>query len=191
MPLLFCLLLLAASGSSMAQVYRWVDAKGTVHYSNEKPAADVKATVVNIDAKTGPASPDTLDCYTVRCQGERLEQRLARREELEARDAAQRAAAAPKPARGLEFRKYISIQRGMSEGELLGIAGDPDLLVDNGGAWFPAAAPVQSGRHVRSGAIVGGAMRTYTYLPTSADPFTTTITLIGGRVSELERNRKF
>src|SRR3954467_11816314 len=132
-----------------AEVYRWVDAKGTVHYSNEKPPAGVKATVVNIDAKTGPPSADSQDCYTVRCQGERLEQRLARREELEAKDAAQRAAAAPKPARGLEFRKYISIQRGMSEGELLGIAGEPDLLVDNGGAWYPAARAVQSGRSVR------------------------------------------
>jgi hypothetical protein len=191
MRLLFFALLLTASWLASAQVYRWVDAKGTVHYSNEKPADDVKPTTVNIDMTPGPASPETQECYTVRCQGERLEQRLARREELEARDAAQRAAAAPKPARGLEFRKYISIQRGMSEGELLGIAGAPDLLVDNGGAWFPAAAPVQSGRHVRSGAIVGGAMRTYTYLPTSADPFTTTITLLGGRVSELERIRKF
>ena len=191
MKLLLALVLGCAAFAASAQVYRWVDAKGTVHYSNEKPPADVKATVVNIEAKTGPASPDSLDCYTVRCQGERLEQRLARREELEARDAAQRSAAAPKPVRGLEFRKYISIQRGMSEGELLGIAGDPDLLVDNGGAWFPAGTAVQSGRNMRSGAIVGGAMRTYTYLPTSGDPFTTTITLIGGRVSELERIRKF
>jgi hypothetical protein len=31
----------------------------------------------------------------------------------------------------------------------------------------------------------------YTYLPTPADPFTTTITLVGGRVSELDRVRKF
>jgi hypothetical protein len=183
--------LLAAPLALQAQVYRWVDEKGTVHYSNEKPPSGTKVTVVNIDTTPGPASPDTQDCYTVRCQGERLEQRLARREELEARDYAQRAAAAPKPARGLEFRKYISIQRGMSEGELLGVAGAPDLLVDNGGAWFPAAAPVVTGRSTRGGAIVGGAMRTYTYLPTSADPFTTTITLIGGRVSEMERIRKF
>jgi len=151
-----------------AQVYRWVDAKGTVHYSNEKPPAEVKATVVNIDAKTGPASPDTQDCYTVRCQGERLEERLARREQLEARDAAQRAAAAPKPPHGLEFRKYISIQRGMTEGEMLGIAGTPDLAMRDG--W---------------------SVRTYTYYPTVADPFTTTISVVNGRVSALERVRKF
>jgi hypothetical protein len=189
--LALCLLLAFASGTSLAQVYRWVDAKGTVHYSNEKPPADVTFKELKIDAKAGPASPDTLDCYTLRCQGERLEQRLARREEMEAQYAAQRAAAAPPPVRGLQFRHYISIQRGMSEGELLGIAGAPDLLVDNGGAWFPSPTAVQSGRNVRSGAIIGGAMRTYTYLPTSGDPYTTTITLIGGRVSELERIRKF
>ena len=71
---------LMLAGAAQAEVYRWVDAKGTVHYSNEKPPADVRATVVNIDAKTGPASADSLDCYTVRCQGERLEERLARLE---------------------------------------------------------------------------------------------------------------
>ena len=163
----FTLLLLSAS-LAQAQVYRWVDAKGTVHYSNEKPPAGASAKVLNIDAKAGPASPDTLDCYTVRCQGERLEQRLARREELLAQDVAVRAAAAPKPWNGLEFRKYISINRGMTEGEMLGIAGAPDLAVRDG--W---------------------SVRTYTYMPTVADPFTTTISIVNGRVSGLERNRKF
>jgi len=162
------LLCMFSIGFADAQVYRWVDAKGTVHYSSDKPPAGVNASVLNIDAKAGPASPDTLDCYTVRCQGERLEQRLARREELLAQDVAQRAAAAPKPWNGLEFRKYISIQRGMTEGEMLGIAGAPDLAVRDG--W---------------------SVRTYTYMPTVGDPFTTTISIVNGRVSGLERNRKF
>jgi len=161
-------LLVVFSTLADAQVYRWVDAKGTVTYSSEKPPAGVNASVLSIDAKAGPASPDTLDCYTVRCQGERLEQRLARREELLALDVAQRAAAAPKPWNGLEFRKYISIQRGMTEGEMLVIAGAPDLAVRD--AW---------------------AIRTYTYFPTVADPFTTTISIVNGRVSGLERDRKF
>ena len=161
------LLLLVTGFPADAQVYRWVDGKGTVHYSDTAPPAGVKATVVDIDAKAGPPAPDAQDCYTVRCQGERMEQRLARREELEARFAAERAAAAPKPPRGLEFRKYISIRRGMTEGELLGIAGVPDLRT-----------------HDRY-------LNTYTYMPTSADPFTTTITLVRGRVSEIERERKF
>jgi hypothetical protein len=186
--LLLTLLLLASA--AQAEVYRWVDAKGTVHYSNEAPPAGTKATTVDIDAKSGTPAADTAECYTVRCQGERLEQRLARREALEAQDAATRAAAAPRRYRGLDFRKYVSIQRGMTEGELLGIAGEPDMLVDNGLA-ISAPTTVQTGRQVRGGARAALSMRSYTYLPTSADPFTTTITLVGGRVSEVERIRQF
>jgi len=168
MRALLLLSLLVAASTVSAQVYRWVDEKGTVHYSNATPPPGVKATLIDPDAKAGPPSAESWECYTVRCQGERLEQRLARREELEARLAAERAAAAPKPPRGLEFRRYISIQRGMSEGELVTIGGSPDLLF-----W-----------DTRS-------MKTYTYLPTVADPFTTTIVLIRGRVSDIERVRKF
>lgn len=159
-------LLLAAPAS--AQVYRWVDEKGTVNYANKTPPRGVKAQKVDIDAQPGPPSADSTECHTVRCQGERLEVRLARREQIEARLAAERAAAAPKPPRGLDFRKYVSIRRGITEGELIGVAGEPDLLVWD--AHF---------------------LKTYTYFPTPADPFTTTITLIRGRVSEIERERKF
>ena len=165
---LLLLSLLAVASTASAQVYRWVDEKGTVHYSNTTPPKGAKATVIDSDAKAGPASPESAECYTVRCQGERLEQRLARREELEARLAAERFAAMPKPPRGLDFRKYVSLQRGMVEGELVTIAGSPDLLF-----W-----------DARS-------VKTYTYLPTPGDPFTTTITLIRGRISEIDRVRKF
>jgi hypothetical protein len=50
---------------------------------------------------------------------------------------------------------------------------------------------VQTGRNVRGAARTALSLRSYSYLPTSADPFTTTITLVGGRVSEVERVRKF
>ena len=183
-------LLVAASCAAHAEVYRWVDEKGTVHYSNAAPPAGTQAVTVDIDAKPGAPAPESAECYTVRCQGERLEQRLARREETEARLAAERAKLMPKPPRGLEFRRYISIQRGMSAGEVLGIAGDPDLLVDEGLA-VSAPTTVQSGRVTRSAARTALAMKTFTYLPTPADPFTTIITLVGGRVSEIERIRKF
>jgi hypothetical protein len=186
----FPAMLLLLASAAHADVYRWVDAKGTVHYSDEAPGDGTKATVVDIDAKPGAPAPDTAECYTVRCQGERLEQRLARREALEAQDAAARAAAAPKRSRGLEFRKYISIQRGMTEGELLGIAGEPDLIAHQGAA-IAAPTTVQTARNVRGGARTLLSMSSYTYLPTVADPFTTTITLVGGRVSEVERIRKF
>jgi hypothetical protein len=165
---LLCLALLAFSAGASAQVYRWVDGKGTVHYSNASPPPGVKATVVERDTKPGTPSPESLECYTVRCQGERMEQRLARRDELETRLAAERAAAAPPRPRGMDFRSYISIQRGMSEGEMLTYAGAPDLVFSD-----------------------VFADKRYTYLPTSGDPFTTTVTVIGGRVSQIERVRKF
>jgi len=164
---LLAFLLVMISAPAVAQVYRWIDATGTVHYSDEAPPRGVKATTLDIDTKPAPASPDTQDCHTVRCQGERMEERLARREEADARAAAERAALTPPRPHGLDFRKYVSIQRGMSEGELVAIAGAPDLLFRD-----------------RS-------FRTYTWLPVPGDPFTTTVTLVSGRVSEIERVRKF
>jgi hypothetical protein len=179
MTRLLAVLLALAAGAAQAQVYRWVDAKGTVHYSNAAPPPGVKAQTLAIDAKPGAPAPESAECYTVRCQGERMEERLRRREEADARAAAERKALAPKPAKGLDFRRYIRIEHGMSEGELLGVAGEPDFIAEQG------ETPV--GRRGRGGLI----LRTWTYLPTSADPFTTTITLAGGRVSQIERVRRF
>jgi uncharacterized protein DUF4124 len=170
MKLLFPLLLTPVLLSPLvasAQVYRWTDKAGTVHYSNETPPKGVKATELAIEAKPGAPSPDTQDCYTVRCQGERMEARIAARDAAEARAAAERAATAPGRPRGLDFRQYISLQRGMSESELVALAGAPDLMFRD-----------------RS-------FRTYTWLPTPGDPFTTTVTLVSGRISEIERVRRF
>jgi hypothetical protein len=83
-------------------------------------------------------------------------------------------------ARGLDFRTYLSLQRGMTEGEVLAISGPPDMQADQG-VVFSAQG------HARSALAV----RTYTYLPTAADPQTTTITLVGGRVTDIRRERKF
>ena len=84
-------------------------------------------------------------------------------------------------ARGLDFRSYLSLQRGMTEGQVLSIAGEPDMLANQGvvivgqssWGWERAVLPVI----------------TYTYLPTAADPFTTTIRLVGGRVTEIQRDK--
>jgi len=160
------LLLAVTAGIAHAQVYRWVDEKGTVHYSNGTPPPGARATKLDIDAKPGAPSPDSKDCYTIRCQGERLEERLAREREAEARRAAQRPSAPPAP-RGMSFTTWISLQRGMTEAEMLGYAGPPDLQFRD--------------RHIV----------TYSYLPTHVDPFTTVVTLISGRISEIERIRKF
>jgi len=184
------LALLFVPAVAFGQIYRWVDAQGRVNFSNTPPPQGVKATVVDANAKEGSPSPDSAECYTLRCQGERMEERERRRQAEDARISSERAAVAPLQHRGLEFRKYISVQRGMSEGELLGIAGEPDLKTDQGIAISaPVTVPLE--RNVRGPARSGLRLVTWTYLPTSADPFTTTITLVGGRVSELERVRKF
>jgi hypothetical protein len=184
------LLLAGLAVPASAQIYRWVDQNGRVQYSNMKPPKNVAATVFDEEAKPGPPSPDTTECYTIRCQGERMEERQRKRDAEEAKLAVERAAVAARQPRGLDFRKYVSIQRGMTEGELLGIAGEPDLKADQGVA-IAAPATVQINRNFSTAARAGLAMKTYTYLPTSGDPFTTTITLVGGRVSEIERVRKF
>lgn len=87
-------------------------------------------------------------------------------------------------ARGLDFRTFLSLQRGMTEGEVFAIAGPPDLQADQG-VVFSSPSPARG--HGRAALAV----RTYTYLPTTADPHTTTITFVGGRVSEIRRDRKF
>jgi hypothetical protein len=153
-------------GAAQAQVYRWVDEKGTVHYSNGTPPPGAKASKLDIEAKAGAPSPDSKDCYTIRCQGERMEQRMASERDAEARRAAPRPPAPP-PPRGMSFSTYVSLQRGMTEAEMLGYAGPPDLQFRD--------------RHVV----------TYSYLPTHIDPFTTVVTLTSGRISEVERIRKF
>jgi len=163
------LLALAAGMTPVsAQVYRWVDERGTVHYSNATPPPGVKARVVDPDGKPGAPSADSMECYTLRCQGERLERRQAQRDELETRLAAERAAATPPQPRGLDFRSYLSLYRGMSEGELLTVAGAPDFTSSD-----------------------VFADKRYTYFPTPANPFTTTVSVIGGRVNHIERVRKF
>ena len=81
---------------------------------------------------------------------------------------AERAAVTPRPPKGLDFRKYVTLYRGMSEGEFITVAGEPDLLL-----WD------------------SGPVKTYTYFPTPGDPFTTTVVLRSGRVAEIERVRKF
>ncbi len=171
LPILLLLACGLAAGTAEAQIYRWKDENGRIHFSNRTPPPGVKAVVVDPYAKEMPPpalATEGRDCYTIRCQGERLEERERRREEMEARERALRAAAAPSEPRGLSFSRYISVQRGMSEGELLTVAGRPDHI-----------------------SYLGRGERLWTYLPTGADPFTTSIRLVSGRVSEIERVRRF
>ena len=182
--------LMGFSLAASAQIYRWVDSNGRVNFSNTAPPQGVKATVVDANAKEGQPAAESTECHSIRCQGERMEERQRKRQSEDERMAAERVAAAPRQYRGLEFRRYISIQRGMTEGELLGIAGEPDLKADQGVA-LSAPTTVRSSRNLVVAGRAGLSLKTYTYMPVPGDPFTTTITLVGGRVDEIERVRKF
>lgn len=88
--------------------------------------------------------------------------------------------------RGLDFRTYLSLQRGMTEGQVLGLAGQPDLVADQGVAYSDPTPAQQGGEPVRATLDVA----TYTYLPTAADPYSTTVTFVGGQVTGIERSGK-
>ena len=94
------LVLLLSASHAFAQVYRWVDDTGRVHYSNDVPPPGARAATLNISAQPGPPAAVSAECHTVRCQGERMEQRIARRDMLDAQLAAERAALSPPPVRG-------------------------------------------------------------------------------------------
>jgi hypothetical protein len=85
---------------------------------------------------------------------------------------------APSQGRGLDFGTYLSIQRNMVEGEVLAIAGRPDLVAEQG-----FTLPEKTNAALR--------VRTYTYLATPEEPNTTTITFVGGRVQKVERRWRF
>jgi hypothetical protein len=149
----FLLVLLLLSAPAQAEVYRWIDANGVVHYSSTPPPQGAKADRLNLDASPGNVAQATHP----------------RRELDEAPAVAQatQAAAAPAEPRGLEFRKLVTLRVGMTEGEVLAIAGPPD-----------AQSRSKSSERL-------------TYLPTRADPFVTTITLRNGRVSTIDQARQF
>lgn len=67
--LLICLIPL--SFPALAQVHKWVDEKGRVHYADQPPPArqSERLAIPTGAAAFPPADPD---CYTIRCQYERM-----------------------------------------------------------------------------------------------------------------------
>lgn len=56
-----------------AQVYKWVDAEGRVHYGERPPAAR-EADKLAIPLQGNDPAPKPGECYTIQCQYERLRQ---------------------------------------------------------------------------------------------------------------------
>lgn len=147
--------------AAAAQAYKWVDERGVINYG-EKPPAGRPAQIV----ETRPGGVlETGGYFQERLEAEK------RRQEQELAQPRLTIAPASVPVRGMDFTTFIRLQRGMTEGELLLRAGRPDH------------ESVENIRH--------DIVKTYYYFPTVSDPYTTVVTLRGGRIFSLDRIRKF
>lgn len=166
MKSLIGLLLSVAAGACIAaDTYKWVDERGITNYGEKPPA-------------NRPAQPVSTHPGGIVETGGQFSQ-PAEPEKRRGAEALQKpqVVAVPLPAptsiaaRGMDFDVYIRLQRGMTEGELLLRAGRPD--------------------HESLDNLRHDIVKTYYYFPTSANPYTTVVTLRGGRIFEVERVKKF
>jgi hypothetical protein len=161
-PLSVLLLILTAGACLAADTFKWVDDKGVTNYG-EKPPQSRPAQPVN----TNPSGiVEGGDQFSQKAVGEKRLPEVAPRTAL---------GPAPVPGsmatRGMDFDVFIRLQTGMTEGELLLRAGSPDYEgMDN---------------------IRHDIVKSYYYFPTVANPYTTVVTLRGGRIANLERIKKF
>lgn len=98
------------------------------------------------------------------------------------------AGTAKSSARGMDFDSYIRLRKGMTEGELLERAGPPDHQTVEGTVGSKDVVRKSDQASVSSTESI---VKTFYYFPTAANPFTTTVSTVGGRITELKRERKF
>ena len=160
------IILFVAGACNAAQTYKWVDENGVTNYG-EKPPENTRAVPV-----------DTEPRGVIETGGEVEKQVEAeRRRRLEAQPVQVAPVPPPPPyataapVRGMSFDTFVRLERGMTEGELLLRAGAPD--------------------HASLDSDAGLLVKTFYYFPTVSDPFTTVVTLYGGRIGSLQRIRKF
>ncbi len=155
--------LMLLSAPAAAQTYKWVDERGVVTYGN-KPPPGRAAQPVDLTRQNTIATDDA---------------QLKREAEAKRRADLKLAPPPPPPppapaaasARGMDFETFIRLSRGMSEGELLQRAGKPDYLALE---------------NVRDDIV-----KSFYWYPTRSDPFTTVVTVRGGRIDAIERTKKF
>jgi len=160
-PYIPVLIALVACAPAAAQTYKWVDERGVVTYGT-KPPAGKPAQRVDIERQNTIATDDA---------------QLKREAEAKRRADLKLAPPPPPPAptaaraRGMDFETFIRLQRGMSEGELTQRAGRPDYLA------------LENARD--------DIVKSFYWYPTTNDPFTTVVTVRGGRIDTIERTKKF
>jgi uncharacterized protein DUF4124 len=165
-PLIGLLIAFLAGASLAAETtYRWLDDGGRVVYGTKPPAG---RTATPVD--TTPSGPVDQASPAPRAEPEKR-----RPDEARAQPApAQVPIPAPRtdtPVRGMNFQTFVRLQRGMTEGELLVRAGQPDH------------ESIENFRH--------DIIKTWYYFPTVADPYTTVVTVRGGRIANLDRVKRF
>jgi len=162
------LMAFAASACFGAETYKWVDDKGVTTYG-EKPPAGRPAKPVD----TTPVGP--VGAVDQRGAADKTDTRTRpATEDQRTRSAPAAASPSPAPApavRGMDFATFVRLERGMTEGELLIRAGQPDH---------------QSVENFRNDIV-----KTWYYFPTTANPFTTAVTMRGGRIANLDRVKRF
>ena len=155
-----------AAMAQAAEIYRWVDERGVTQYG-EKPPANRPAKLV--DGRPAAASVDA-------------EGKLVEPPKPAPTPAAPQVAVVPPPpspsaampqdktVRGMDFSTFVYLRKGMSEGEVLLRAGQPDF---------------ESVENFRNYMV-----KSLYYYPTGSNPFITIVTVRGGRVADIDRTRK-
>lgn len=91
MKKILLILLTLASASALAGLNKWVDADGKVHYSDQPPPANVKATVLrSLSSATDPAAASSAPAAPKTIAEREAELRKAQQAKQEAADKAAR-----------------------------------------------------------------------------------------------------
>lgn len=191
--LLILVAFLALAPAAFADVYKWVDRDGSVHYG-DTPPANARSRPVDMRNTGNPTTTESIPCCAAADPPRPPEQPVYI--VLPAETPAQ----SPAP-RGMDFGVFIMLRHGMSEGELLQRAGPPDFQSADG----YAVQPIVVTRHGRpidqlhdwrgQGALSYGVsneiVKNFYYYPTLSNPFNTVLTLTGGRITDIQRTRQF
>lgn len=180
------------SMTAQAEVYKWIDKEGNVHYG-DTPPANVRPKTVNVvppvsgQAKTGQEPAQAEQKAAAAAPAVPPIQVTINPPAPES--------APPPSVRGLPFDVFIMLRQGMTEAELLQRAGPPDYMSVDGSVGNIVSArrvgPPGPGKSPRVETFSNMELKNFYYYPTVSDPFTTVVTLTGGRISEMQRTRKF
>ncbi|MGQ0578737.1 MAG: DUF4124 domain-containing protein [Betaproteobacteria bacterium] len=187
--------LLALAPAAVADVFKWVDRSGGVHYG-DTPPANARSRSVDLHFARSATPTEVKSCCVAN-----EDMSMAAERPVYFGFVAEPPVRKLTP-RGLDFGVFIMLRHGMSTGELLLRAGPPDYQSTDGNSVQPIAIlrrvrPIDTvhslpGRGpVLSYAFSNLIVETFYYYPTVSNPFTTVITLTGGRITDLQRTRQF